>query len=74
MSIIEKFVDFTRTLDAARLAEVEHELVVIMATNSEKPRLTAEQMAEDDRRFDDPNPEYADPADINTILGSNIAS
>ena len=74
MSIIQKFVDYTQTLDATRLAEVEAELFCIMEAGPEGWELSPEQEAEDIRRALDPNPKFATDEDIKKIFGKTFPS
>jgi hypothetical protein len=60
MTILEKFVAFTEGLTAERRAAVEEILASLMDSDSPEFALTADELAEIDRRMADPNPERLD--------------
>lgn len=64
MAVLEEFVAFANGLPADRSAEIDEVLESIMRSESAEFEFTPEELAELDRRAADPNPEYADPAEI----------
>ena len=68
MTILEKFVAFAQALAAEERQEVESLLASIMNGHAAEFELTPEELTELDRRMADPNPEYADPAEIEAIF------
>ena len=61
MTMLEKFMAFAKGLPADRLESVEEVLAVLMESHSEKYDLTADQLAELDRRVAEERPEFSDP-------------
>lgn len=74
MSTVKRFVDFTETLDANSMTEVERILTHIMDVMPLDWELSPEQEAEDRRRATDPNPKYATQADIDAVFGRPFPS
>jgi hypothetical protein len=71
MTILEKFKTYAEGLPPERRYEVEEILASIMESDAAKVDLTTEELAEVKRRLGDPNPEYADPAEIDALLASD---
>ncbi len=69
MTVLEKFMVFAKDLPADRLESVEEVLAALMETYSEKYDLTADQMAEMEKRMAEKNPEYASQEAITAIFG-----
>ncbi len=67
MTIFEKFVAFAETRPEDRRAVLADLLSGIMASEADR-ELSPEQLAELDRRMADPNPEYADPAEMEAFF------
>ena len=59
---------FAKTLPADQLESVEEVLAALMESHSEKYDLTADQLAELDKRMVEENPEYASPEAIAAIF------
>ena len=68
MGVIEQFVVFAETLSDDRRREIEEILESIMESDSAEFVFTDEELEEIDRRLADPNPQYADPAEIEAIF------
>jgi len=68
MTVLDKFVAFAEGLPADRRREVEEVLAALMDRESDDHGLTPEQLAELDRRMAEPNPEYADPSEVEAIF------
>jgi hypothetical protein len=68
MTVLEKFMAFAEALPSAERQEVETLLASIMDAHAGEFDLTVEELAELDRRMAGPNPEYADPAEIEAIF------
>ena len=67
MTILERFIAFTEGLAPERLRRVEEILEAIMHDDGEAG-FTPEQLAELDRRLAEPDPQYADPEDVEAIF------
>jgi putative addiction module component (TIGR02574 family) len=67
MTIFEKFAVFAETLPEDRRIALAELLSGIMAAETDRS-LSPEQLAELDRRMADPNPEYADPAEVEAFF------
>ena len=74
MSTVQKFVNFTETLDQSSMQEVERILVHIMDVLPNDWELSPEQEAEDIRRALDPNPKYATQAEVDAVFGRPLPS
>jgi hypothetical protein len=74
MSTVQKFVNFTETLDPASMAEVERILAHIMDVMPMDWALSPDQEAEDIRRATDPNPKFATQADVDAVFGRPFPS
>jgi len=69
MTTIEKFVEFAQTLSGKDRADVEAVLDSMMLSHSNQSLLTPEQEEENNRRFADPNPQYATREEMTAIFG-----
>jgi hypothetical protein len=69
MTMLDIFVSFARSLPADRLQSVEAELAAMMEAYSERYAFDASELAELDRRVAEPNPAFANPAEIAALLG-----
>ena len=69
MGTLQKFIEIAATLEGSDKALVEDALEEMMLWLEGKPGLSPEQAIENARRMANPNPTYADPADINAIFG-----
>ena len=74
MTMLEKFMAFAKALPADRLESVEEVLAALMETYSDKYDLTADQLAEMDRRVAEENPEYASQEAITAIFGKPFSA
>tara|TARA_R110002124_G_scaffold42459_4_gene130592 strand:- start:380 stop:604 length:225 start_codon:yes stop_codon:yes gene_type:complete len=74
MTMLEKFMAFAKDLPADRLESVEEVLAALMETYSDKYDLTADQLAEMDRRVAEENPEYASQEAITAIFGKPFSA
>ena len=68
MSVLEKFVAYAEALPDEQRLEIDELLESIMVAELPEFELTQEELAETLRRLADPNPEYADPAEIEAIF------
>ncbi|MEP3422881.1 MAG: hypothetical protein ABJN35_14165 [Erythrobacter sp.] len=73
MTTLEKLIDFTQSLPANTRSEFEMTLEAMMISYSLQFDLTADEIAEVDQRVADPNPSYADPAEIAAIFGKSFS-
>lgn len=69
MGVLKKFMAFAEALPRHSRTSVENVLETLMATHRADTELTPEELAELDRRLADPNPRYADLANIESLLG-----
>jgi DNA repair ATPase RecN len=69
MTMLEKFISFTKDLPADQLESVEQSLAALMESLSEKYGFSAEQLIELDSRMAEEHPEYASEAEITKIFG-----
>lgn len=67
MTVFEKFVAFAEALPDDRRAEIAELLSSIMAAEGNW-EFSSEQLAELKRRMADPNPKYADPAEVEAFF------
>jgi hypothetical protein len=74
MGILQEFIAFAETLEGDKRDDVENVLRQIISSYSEDSLLTPEQQAEDDRRFNDPNPKYATQSEVNAVCGRIMPS
>lgn len=74
MTMLEKFMAFAKALPADRLESVEEVLATLMETYSDKYDLTADQLAEMEKRLAEKNPEYASQAEITAIFGKPFSA
>ena len=74
MTMLEKFMAFAKGLPADRLESVEEVLAVLMESHSEKYDLTADQLAELDRRVAEERPEFSDPEDTTRLFGKPFSA
>lgn len=74
MSTVQKFVNFTETLDPTSMKEVERILAHIMDVMPMDWDLTPEQETEDIRRATDPNPKYATQREVDAVFGRPFPS
>lgn len=74
MTVIDQFVKFTQALDDEQRRALEDDLKLLMERHIPIPpddwELSPAQLAELDRRMADPNPKYADPAQVAKLLGT----
>lgn len=68
MTIFEKFAAFAEALPPEQRSEVEDFLASIMDSDLPEFGLTADELAEIDRRIADPNPERIDEATFRAKL------
>ncbi|QGN54787.1 hypothetical protein [Novosphingobium sp. Gsoil 351] len=68
MSILEKFVAFAEALPDERRAEIDEILAAIMDSDDPEFGFTPDELAELDRRMADPDPQYADPAEVEAVF------
>lgn len=74
MSMLETFLAFAKSLPADRLQAVESALAALMESYSEGHEFTAAELDELDRRLADPRPRFADPEEIDRLLGKPFAA
>ncbi len=67
--MLDAFLSFARGLPADRLQSVEAALAALMESYSERHAFTDAELAEVDRRIANPDPAFADPAEIATLFG-----
>lgn len=67
MSIFQEFAAFAEALPAHRRAAMAELLSGIMAAEGDW-ELSGDQRAELDRRMNEPNPAYADPAEVEAFF------
>jgi hypothetical protein len=72
MTVLEKFVAFAEGLSAERRQAIENLLADMMGAEDAESAFTPAELAELQRRLDDPNPQYADPKDIAAIIGTTF--
>lgn len=68
MTTIEKLAAFAEALPRDRRVAFEEALDELMDAYSPEYDLTEAEMAELERRMVDPNPKYADPAEVEAIF------
>lgn len=68
MTMLEKLAAFAEALPPHRRAAFEEALDELMDAYSPEYDFTEAEMAELERRMADPNPEYADPAEVEAIF------
>ena len=71
MTILEKFETYAEALPPERRHEIEEILASIMESDAAEFDLTAGELSEVKRRLGDPDPEYADPAEIDALLAND---
>lgn len=69
MTMIDKFLTFTKRLPSDQLESVDAALAALMESYSSDYDFTATELAELDKRVANPRPKYADPAKIEAIFG-----
>ncbi len=69
MTMIDKFLTFTKHLPSDQMDSVDSALAALMESFSADYDFTASELAELDRRVANPRPKYADPAKIEAIFG-----
>lgn len=74
MTMLEKFMAFAKGLPADRLESVEEVLAALMESHSDKYDLTADQLAELDRRVAEERPEFAAEEDITKLFGKPFSA
>lgn len=74
MTMLEKFIAFAKGLPADRLESVEEVLAALMESHSEKYDLTADQLAELDRRVAEERPEFSAEEDITKLFGKPFSA
>lgn len=74
MTKLQKFTKFVEALSGQQREDVERLMESVMLTYDERYKLSPEQEAEIERRIQDSSREFADPDEINRILGRQIAS
>jgi putative addiction module component (TIGR02574 family) len=67
MTVFEEFVAFAEALPDDRRAVIAELVSDIMGAEGDW-QLSREQLAELDRRMADPNPDYADPAEVEAFF------
>ena len=74
MTMIEKFLGFTRSLPSERLESVEDALAALMESYAADYDFTAAELAEVDRRVAAPQPQFAAPEAITKRFGKPFAA
>lgn len=69
MTSLEKFLSFAERLPADQLESVEAALAALMDSFSDRFNLSADELAEIDRRVANPAPEFSNRADIAALFG-----
>ena len=69
MGTLQKFIEIAAKLEGTDRVLVEDALQEMMLWLEGKPGLSPEQAIENARRMANPNPTYADPAEIDAIFG-----
>ncbi len=72
MTKLEKFVAFARDLPADRREQLEEILDDLMRDLAPESDFTPEELAEIDQRLAEVDPEMADPAEIEALLGRKL--
>ena len=71
MTMLEKFMEFAKSLPADRLGEIEELLATLMQSRSTEGDLTPGELAEIDRRLAEDR-EIADQSEIEALLGRKL--
>ena len=74
MTVLERFISFTKALPADRLGTVEDAMTAMMDGFAGDYALTASESAEIDRRLAEPKARYVAPGEIEKLLGKPFAS
>lgn len=74
MGTLQKFVEFAEKLEGLKREDIDSVMQSIMQTYSQTTPLTAEQDAEDIRRAQDPDPQYANMENVERIFGRAFPS
>lgn len=74
MSIIQNFVEFSKTLDATAKADVEKALLQLMQRHAQHWDLSPEQEADLKRRLADPNNTIVPHEEVEALLGMKMPS
>ena len=69
MTMIDKFLTFTKHLPTGQMESVDAALAALMESFSADYEFSTAELAELDNRFAEPRPEYADPAKIKALFG-----
>lgn len=69
MTVLDSFIAFASALPPDQRETMDEALAALMDQFSSGPDFTPAEMAEIERRMAEPDPEYADPADIARIFG-----
>lgn len=74
MTSLEKFISFAQRLPADQLESVEASLAALMESLSDTFNLSPDELAEIDRRAENPNPEFSSQDDIGRIFGQPFSA
>lgn len=74
MTVLDSFIAFASALPPEQREFVDEALAALMDQLSGDYNFTTEELAEIERRMAEPNPEYADPADITRIFGKPFSA
>jgi hypothetical protein len=74
MTVLDSFIAFASALPPEQREVIDEALTALMDQLSGEHDFTAAELAEIERRMAEPNPEYADPADITRIFGKPFSA
>ena len=74
MTMLERFIAFTRDLPADRQIAVEEAMAAIMASHKRDVEFTDAELGELDRRVAEPKRGYAAAEDIEILLGKRFST
>jgi hypothetical protein len=69
MTVIDRFLSFTRELSAENRASVEEGLAALMDSYSERYAFTPDELSEIDHRLAEPKPEFASAQEVAALFG-----
>jgi hypothetical protein len=69
MTVLDKFVAFASALPADQRESVEESLAALMESLSAEFDFTPAELNDIERRLEEPNPEYSEPAAITKLFG-----
>ena len=73
MTMIDRFVAFTKGLSGDRLDSIEEALADLMASYSDDDTLSSDELQELGRRLANPRPRYANALNVEKLLGKPLS-